>query len=232
MNAIINCRYDEIAQMIDHALLAPKMTDEEIVQGCRLAIKYATASVCVKPYGVRLAAGLLQGSGVKAGTVIGFPHGANEPSIKADEAGKALADGAGELDMVVNIGKVLSGDWDYVQKDIEGVVRAGHKAGAIVKVIFENCYLRDEHKICLCGICAQTGADFVKTSTGFAETGATVEDIKLMRQHSPAHVQIKASGGIRTLDQLLALKEAGATRIGTSSTEKILEECKKRIEVE
>jgi deoxyribose-phosphate aldolase len=225
----MSLNYAQIVKMIDHALLSPKMTDEEITHGCRLAITYATASVCVKPYGVRLVAGLLRGSGVKAGTVIGFPHGANDPSVKAGEAARALADGAGELDMVVNIGKVLSGDWDYVQKDIEGVVRAGHKAGAIVKVIFENCYLREEHKIRLCGICAQAGADFVKTSTGFAETGATVEDIRLMRQHSPTHIQIKASGGIRTLDQLLAFQDAGATRIGTSSTANILEEFKKNI---
>jgi deoxyribose-phosphate aldolase len=226
MNINFNDNYSEIAKMIDHALLAPKMTDQEIDQGCRLAIKYATASVCVKPYGVKLAAGLLRGSGVKTGTVIGFPHGANDPSIKAEEAARALADGAEELDMVVNIGKVLSGDWDYVQKDIDGVVRVGHKGGAMVKVIFENCYLKDDQKIRLCQICARAGADFVKTSTGFADSGATVEDIKLMRTHSPAHIQIKASGGIRTFDQLLAFKEAGASRIGTSSTVQILEACK------
>jgi len=212
----------DIAGMIDHALLSPKMTDAEIDDGCRLAIRYGTASVCVKPYGVKRVAGLLQGSGVKVGTVIGFPHGANEPEIKGAEAQRALADGAEELDMVVNIGKVLSGAWDFVLKDIEGMVRVGHKAGAIVKVIFENCYLTDEHKIRLCGVCAQAGADFVKTSTGFGTSGATVEDIRLMRKHSPAHIQIKASGGIRTREQVLALAAAGATRIGTSSTETIL----------
>jgi deoxyribose-phosphate aldolase len=217
----LNHNDGEIAKMIDHALLSPRMTDEEIVQGCRLAIQYATASVCIKPYGVSLAAGILRGSGVKTGTVIGFPHGSNDPAIKIAEAIKALADGAEELDMVVNIGKVLSGDWDYVRKDIEGVVNAGHQAGAVVKVIFENFYLNTEHKIRLCEICGQAGADFVKTSTGFAETGATVEDIQLMRKHSPAHIRIKASGGIRTLEQVLALKAAGATRIGTSSTSAI-----------
>jgi deoxyribose-phosphate aldolase len=223
--------YDDIARMIDHSLLNPKMSDEELRAGCKLAADYAVASVCIKPYFVAPAAKILAGSGVKTGTTIGFPHGGHATAIKLAEAEAALADGAEELDMVVNIGKVLSGDWDFVLADIQAVVAAGHAGGALVKVIFENCHLADEHKIRLCEICGQVKADFVKTSTGYADGGATIEDVKLMRKHSPAAVQVKAAGGIRTLDKLLEYRAVGVTRIGASRTADILDECKKRLEV-
>jgi deoxyribose-phosphate aldolase len=222
--------YDDVAKMIDHSLLSPKLTDEELEEGCRLAARYGAASVCIKPYFVKPAAGILKGSGVKTGTTVGFPHGGHVTAVKVAEAEAALADGAEELDMVVNVGKVLSADWGAVRADVEAVVTAGHAAGAIVKVIFENCYLRDEHKVRLCEICGQVGADFVKTSTGYAEGGATIEDVKLMRKHAPPAVQVKAAGGIRTLDRLLEYRAVGVTRIGASRTADILDECKKRLE--
>jgi len=222
--------YQDIAKMIDHSLLNPKMMDEELDEGCRIAAKYAVASVCIKPYYVRRAAGILRGSGVRTGTTIGFPHGGHTTAIKAAEAELLLAEGAEELDMVANIGKVLSQDWGYVRKDIEAVVKAGHAGDAIVKVIFENCYLQDEHKIKLCEICGEVGADFVKTSTGYAEGGATIEDLKLMRKHSPPHVQVKAAGGVRTLDKLLEVRSLGVSRVGATRTVDILEECKRRLQ--
>lgn len=223
---------DELAKMIDHALLGPKLTDEEVAAGCRIAKAYHVAGVCVKPYAVGLAADLLKGSGVKVGTVIGFPHGANATAVKAAEAERACRDGAEELDMVVNIGKVLGGDWDFVARDIEAVVAAGRAHGAIVKVIFENCYLGDEQKIRLCAAAAAAGAAFVKTSTGFGDSGATLADVRLMRRHTPAHVRIKASGGIRTLEQFLDFRAAGADRIGVSATAAILEGCRRRTDSE
>jgi deoxyribose-phosphate aldolase len=215
--------------MIDHSLLNPTMTDEELDEGCGIAARYAVASVCIKPYYVNTAAGILKGSGVKTGTTIGFPHGGHTTAIKVAEAEQLLAEGAEELDMVVNIGKVLSRDWNYVREDIEAVVKVGHAGDAIVKVIFENCLLQDEHKIKLCEICGEIGADFVKTSTGYAEGGATVEDLKLMRKHSPQHVQVKAAGGVRTLDKLLEVRSLGVTRVGATRTVGILDECKRRL---
>ncbi len=218
----------DIAKMIDHSLLNPKMTDTDLIEGCKIAIGYDTASVCIKPYYVKETAKILKGSGIKTGTTIGFPHGGHTTAIKVAESERAMADGAEELDMVVNVGKVLSQDWDYVLEDIKAVVEVGHAGGAIIKVIFENCFLQDEHKIRLCGICGQIGADFVKTSTGYGDGGATIEDLKLMREYSPPTVQVKAAGGIRTLDQALEVKEIGVTRIGATRTVEILEECKKR----
>ncbi len=226
----MNPTCDQIARMIDHALLSPKMTDQEMRQGCEIARRCHVAGVCIKPYAVKLAADLLAGSDVKVGVTIGFPHGANHTAIKAAESERACADGAQELDMVVNIGKVLSGDWNYVRDDIQAVLDVARAHDAIVKVIFENCYLLDEHKIRLCEICGRLRADFVKTSTGFGESGAAIDDVKLMRKHSPAHVRIKAAGGIRTLDQFLDFRNAGADRIGVSATIAILEEFKNRFE--
>lgn len=220
--------YEDIAKMIDHSLLNPKMTDKELEEGCRIAAKYNVASVCIKPYFVKQAVKMLSGTGVKTGTTIGFPHGGHLTNIKVIEAEQALSDGAEELDMVVNIGKVLSLDWDYVTNDIRSVVEIAHSCSAIVKVIFENFYLQDEHKIKLCEICGKVGADFVKTSTGYAEGGATLEDIKLMRKYSPLNVQVKAAGGIRTFDQVLEVRALGVTRIGATRTVDILEECKGR----
>lgn len=225
----MNYTYQEIAKMIDHSLLNPVMTDQDLEEGCRLALQYDVATVCIKPYYLRRCAELLAGSSVKPTTVIGFPHGSHTTAIKVAETEQALRDGARELDMVVNIGKVLSGDWDYVRQDIRAVVEAGHAAGALVKVIFENCYLQDNHKIRLCELCGEVGADFVKTSTGYGTGGATIEDLKLMRRYAPPHVQVKAAGGIRTLDQLLEARAAGATRVGATRTADILEECKRRL---
>ncbi|MCX6627972.1 MAG: deoxyribose-phosphate aldolase [Candidatus Solibacter sp.] len=222
--------YLDIAKMIDHSLLNPGLTDEELEGGCRLARRYDAASVCVKPYFLKRCADLLAGSTVAPSTVIGFPHGGNTTAVKVVEAEAALRDGGTELDMVVNIGKVLSQDWDYVREDIRGVVNVTHAGGAIVKVIFENCYLQDLHKIKLCELCAEVGADFVKTSTGYGTGGATIADLILMRKHSPPHIRVKAAGGIRTLDALLEVREIGVSRSGATRTAEMLNECRQRIE--
>jgi deoxyribose-phosphate aldolase len=222
--------YDQIAKMIDHSLLNPVMTDEELERGCQVALDYDVASVCIKPYYLKRCAELLAGSTVAASTVIGFPHGGHATAVKVAETDQALADGGRELDMVVNVGKVLSGDWDFVREDIRAVVERAHRAGARVKVIFENCYLEDRHKIRLCQLCGELRADWVKTSTGYGGGGATIEDLKLMREHAPEHVQVKAAGGVRTLDKLLEVRAIGVTRIGATRTVEILEECKKRLQ--
>jgi deoxyribose-phosphate aldolase len=221
--------YEDIAKMIDHSLLNPTLTDPELEQGCRLALDYSCASVCIMPYYLQRCAEILNGSTVKPSTTIGFPHGGHATAIKVAEAQKALDDGAEEMDMVVNISKVLSGDWDYVRWDINGVIELAHARGKKVKVIFENCYLKNEHKIRLCEICGELGADWVKTSTGYGTDGATLEDLRLMRAHSPAHVQVKAAGGIRDLDKLLEVRALGVTRVGASRTAEILNECKRRM---
>ena len=221
--------YEDIAGMIDHSLLQPAMTDGELELGCRIARDYNVASVCIKPYNLARCAELLAGSDVKPSTTIGFPHGGHTTQVKVAEAERALNDGGMELDMVVNIGKVLSGDWNYVRDDIRPVVDLTHSRGGIVKVIFENCYLADEHKIRLCEICGELRADFVKTSTGYGSGGATHDDLKLMRRHSPAHVQVKAAGGVRTLDALLEVRRLGVTRVGASRTVEMLDECKRRL---
>jgi deoxyribose-phosphate aldolase len=218
--------YAEIARMIDHSLLQPVLTDAELEEGCRLARDYDVASVCIKPYAVRRAAELLAGAPVAVGTTIGFPHGGHATAVKVAEAEQALNDGARELDMVVNIGKVLGKDWRFVADDIRAVVEAAHRRQALVKVIFENCYLADEHKEQLCRICAEVGADFVKTSTGYGSGGATDEDLRLMRRCSPPHVRVKAAGGVRTLDRLLSVRALGVSRVGASATKAILDECK------
>jgi deoxyribose-phosphate aldolase len=221
--------YLEIAKMIDHSLLGPVLTDAELEAGCLLARRYDVASACIKPYYLKRCAGLLAGSSVAASTVIGFPHGGNVTAIKLAEAEQALRDGGAELDMVVNIGRVLSEDWGFVREDIRAVVEVSHQAGAIVKVIFENCYLQNHHKIRLCEICAEVGADFVKTSTGYASGGATLEDLKLMREHSPPNVRVKAAGGIPTLDALLEVRSIGVARSGATRTAEMLDECKRRL---
>ena len=222
--------YLDIAKMIDHSLLNPVMTDRELEAGCLLARQYDVASACVKPYYTKKCAELLAGSAVAASTVIGFPHGGHKTAVKLAEAQQALEDGAIELDMVVNIGKVLSEDWAYVRGDIEAIVRPTHQAGGLVKVIFENFYLQDSHKIALCQICADIGADFVKTSTGYAGGGATMDDLRLMRKHSPASVRIKSAGGIRTLDALLEVRAIGVSRSGATRTAEMLDECRRRLE--
>jgi deoxyribose-phosphate aldolase len=221
--------YAEIAKMFDHSLLQPVLTDAELEAGCRMAKEYGVATVCIKPYAVKLAAGILAGSGVDVCTTIGFPHGGHLTSVKVFESERAMDDGAKELDMVVNIGKVLGGDWAYVTKDIAGVVETAHKRTAFVKVIFENCFLKDEHKIQLCKICGEVGADFVKTSTGYGDTGATDPDLTLMRKYSPPKVQVKAAGGVKNYDRVLAVRSLGVTRIGASVTKAILDECRERL---
>ena len=225
----MNYTYLQLAKMIDHSLLNPVLTDRELEDGCRLARAYDVASVCIKPYFTKRCAELLVGSTVAASTVIGFPHGGNLTSIKVAEAKQALDDGGTELDMVVNIGKVLSEDWAFVQKDIRAVVETTHAGGGLVKVIFENCYLQDSHKIRLCEICAEVGADFVKTSTGYGTGGATHEDLKLMRKHSPPQIKVKAAGGVRTLDNLLEVRAIGVARSGATQTAAMLDECRRRL---
>ncbi len=221
--------YSDIAKMIDHSLLNPTLTDRDLEQGCRLALQYDVASVCIMPYGLRRCAEMLQGSTVKASTTIGFPHGGHTTAIKLAEAKQALADGGQELDTVVNISKVLSGDWDYVRADLAAVIEVTHQKGQKVKVIFENCYLNNDQKIKLCEICGPLGADWVKTSTGYGTSGATIDDLKLMRQHAPKHVQVKAAGGVRDLDKLLEVRALGVTRVGATRTAEMLEECKRRL---
>jgi deoxyribose-phosphate aldolase len=229
----------EIARMIDHSILHPTMTDDDLERECKIAAKYSVASVCVKPYAVKRAAKLLKGSGVKTGCVIAFPHGNSSTEVKVFEAELACNDGAVEIDMVINIGKALSGDWEYVEDEIRAIAEACHKNNAIVKVIFETDYItRENDKIRLCEICSRAGADFVKTSTGYgfvkksdgsySYLGATLEDIRLMRAYSAPNVQVKCAGGVRTLDDLLKMREAGATRSGATATVAILEEAKKR----
>jgi deoxyribose-phosphate aldolase len=219
----------DLARMFDHSLLQPHLTDRDLEAGCRLAAEYRVASVCIKPYAVVMAARWLAGTGVLVGTTIGFPHGGHLTKVKVFEAGAAIDDGAAELDMVVNIGKVLSGDWAFVADDISAVVEAAHRRGAKVKVIFENAVLQDSHKRELCRICGEVGADWVKTSTGYAERGATIEDLKLMRECSPAHVQVKAAGGVRSFETLMAVRAVGVTRVGATATKAILDEAKLKL---
>ncbi|MPR34534.1 deoxyribose-phosphate aldolase [Salmonirosea aquatica] len=229
----------ELAKMIDHSLLHPTMTDAELRKGCDISRQYNVASVCIKPYAVAEAVEWLRDSEVRVGTVIGFPHGNSAVGIKVAETLQACRDGATEIDMVVNIGKVLQEDWDYVRDEIKAVTEATHAHGGLVKVIFENDYLtEDTHKIRLCEICSELGADFVKTSTGYGFVkgedsrygylGATEHDLKLMRHHSAPSVQVKAAGGVRTLDDLLKVREWGVTRVGATATVAIIEEAKRR----
>lgn len=218
----------DIVKMIDHSLLKPEVTAEQVRKGCQIAKKYNTASVCVKPYDVAIAKEELEGCDVLVSTVIGFPHGSNKTKVKVLEAEEAMKDGAVELDMVLNIGRLLSGELDYVKSDIGAVVEVAHRNGAIVKVILENCYLTDEQKEIACKLCEEAGADYVKTSTGFGSSGAVIEDIKLMRKTCSEKVRVKAAGGIRTLDGTLAIRAAGADRIGATATEAIMEEAIQR----
>ncbi|HEY4723475.1 MAG TPA: deoxyribose-phosphate aldolase [Anaerolineae bacterium] len=219
--------YEELAKVIDHSLLKPELTEAEVIAGCELAKKYHVASVCVKPCHVKLAARLMAASDVAVGTVVGFPHGNSTTATKVFETKEALADGATEIDMVINIGELRSGHADYVRDDVRAVVAAAHPK-AIVKVIFENAYLTDEQKVLACKLCEEAGADFVKTSTGFAPTGATVADIKLMRANVGPQIQVKAAHGVRTLDALLEMIDAGATRSGATATAAMLDEFKQR----
>jgi deoxyribose-phosphate aldolase len=220
--------YEDLAKMIDHSLLNPTLTAADLEAGCKLALAYDVASVCILPYYLRRCAEILRGSTVKASTTIGFPHGGHATAIKLAEARQSLGDGGQELDMVVNISQVLSGEWGYVQKDIAAVIDVAHAGGAKVKVIFENCYLNGDHKIRLCQICGELNADWVKTSTGYGTGGTTVHDVQLMRRHAPPHVQVKAAGGVRTLDALLEVMAAGADRVGATRTAEMLDDFRAR----
>ncbi len=224
----------EIAKMIDHSLLHPTFTDAAIREGCELARRYRVATACVKPYSVTMARDILAGSDVRPCAVIGFPHGNSTTGIKVIEAEQAVLAGAPEIDMVVNVGKVVGGDWDYVEREIRLINEAVVAAGGILKVIFENDYLEDAHIVRLCQVCSEVGVAFVKTSTGYGFVkqpdggynykGATLHHLRLMRENCASAVQIKAAGGIRTLDDLLRARAAGATRIGATATEVILKE--------
>ena len=225
----MDLRYEDIAGMIDHSLLNPTFTRDQLEAGCQLAVTYKVASVCIMPYYLKRCAAILAGSGVQPSTVIGFPHGGHTTTIKLAEARQALADGGKELDMVVNISAVLSGDWDYVTREIQAVCEATHAGGAKLKVIFENCFLSDEQKVALCGICGRLGVDWVKTSTGYGSGGAMDADLKLMRANSPAAVQVKAAGGVRTLDRAIEVRELGCTRFGCTATKPILDELRQRL---
>lgn len=224
--------FSAIAKMIDHSLLNPSLTAPELEAGCALALRYNTASVCILPYYLAHCADLLAGSTVIPSTTIGFPHGGHTTSIKIAEARQALQDGGRELDAVINISKARSGDWQYIQEELLALTQLVHEGGAKIKIIFENAYLDDAAKIRLCEICAEIGVDWVKTSTGYAPSGATFADLELMRKHSPARVLVKAAGGIRDLDTVLKVRAIGVSRVGATRTEAILEDCRKRLGLE
>jgi deoxyribose-phosphate aldolase len=229
MTALIDrLSYEDVATTIDHSLLRPELDDAFVADGCKLAARYQVASVCCRPADVPRAVDLLAGTGVAVGTVIGFPHGGSTTEAKVFEAEQALRDGATELDMVINIGALKSGRDTYVRDEIAAIVGVAHPAGAIVKVIMENAYLDDDQKVRGCKLAEAAGADFVKTSTGFAPTGATHEDLALMRRSVSPHIGVKAAGGVRTLDGLLAVMELGVTRIGATQAAAILDEFKSR----
>lgn len=223
--------YNDISRMIDHSLLRPDTTLEAFETGCRLAVAYQAGSVCIQPHYLKRCAEILQGSGVRASTVIGFPHGGHRTSVKVAEARQALLDGGEELDLVCNISRVVSADWDTVRDDLQAVIEVTHAAGQKVKVIFENCYLNKDQKVRLCELCTELQADWVKTSTGYGSSGATLEDLQLMRTHSGPQVQVKAAGGVRDLDTLLRCRELGVTRIGASATQAMLDECRRRLQL-
>lgn len=235
--------YEELAGMIDHSLLHPTMTDAELESGCLLARRYEVASVCIKPYAVPAAVSLLKDSKVAVGTVIGFPHGGNLTEAKAFETRMACEQGATEIDVVANIGKILSGDWDFVTDDLQAVIEESHRHGALVKVIFENDFLTtDDLKVRMCEICEALGAEYVKTSTGYGFVkqadgsynykGATEADLKLMRATCSSTVKVKAAGGVRTLDDLIRVRDLGVTRCGATATAAMLQEYKRRIRAE
>jgi deoxyribose-phosphate aldolase len=213
--------------MIDHSLLSPILNADQLEQGIQTVIPYSVASICIVPYYLKRCVQLLEGSSIKPTTTIGFPHGVQTIAAKVDEAEQALKDGAQELDAVVNISQVVSENWEYVRSELRAIIDVVHGSNQKVKIIFENCYLSDPQKIKLCELCGELNTDWVKTSTGFGTSGATVEDVRLMRKHSPSQVQIKAAGGIRDLESVLSFRQAGVTRIGTSRTIEILEQCNK-----
>jgi deoxyribose-phosphate aldolase len=226
--SVDNLTERQIAKTIDHSLLRPELDDAFIEAGCRLAAEYDVASVCVRPVDVARATAYLAGTDVKVGTVIGFPHGSSTTATKLHEAQGALVDGAVELDMVIDIGALKSGRDNDVMADIAALVSLAHARGAIVKVILENAYLTDDEKVRGSRLTEAAGADFVKTSTGFAPGGATHEDLALMRRTVSPHVQIKAAGGVRTLDALIDVMNLGVTRVGATATKVIIDDFRAR----
>lgn len=225
----MNYTYEDISKMIDHSLLRPTLTAAELEDGCALAVAYNVASVCIMPCYLGSCVDLLTGSTVKPTTTIGFPHGVQTTRVKLAEAEEALSSGAQELDAVINISKTTSGDWVYVREELRELISLVHEQKQLIKIIFENCYLNNQQKIRLCEICGELGADWVKTSTGYGSGGATIEDLKLMRQYSPPEVQVKAAGGVRDLDALLTVRELCVTRVGASATQVILDQCRSRL---
>ena len=219
--------YEQLAGTIDHSLLKPMLTIDDVVAGCQLAAEYEVVSVCVRPADVALASKELQGTSVAVGTVVSFPHGDSTTAIKVAEAEQAMEEGAVELDMVLNIGWLLSGRHEDVQEDIAAVVKVS--GDALVKVIFENAYLTNEQKVIACRLTESAGADYVKTSTGYAPTGATIPDLRLMRENVSPRVKVKAAHGVRTLDALLAVIEAGADRCGATATATMLDDYRERV---
>jgi len=221
----MNYNCEHLAKMIDHSILRPDLTRDDVMRECEIAKRYHVATVCCRPTDLRLAKDCLAGSDVKVTTVIGFPHGSQTTATKVFEAEQAIRDGAEELDMVIHIGRLRDRDFDYVKQDIKAVVEVAHRHQVLVKVILENYYLTDELKVIGCQIVEEAGADFVKTSTGFAAGGATIEDLRLMRQTVSSRVQVKAAGGVRDLDMALQVRAAGCTRFGCTKTAEILEAC-------
>jgi deoxyribose-phosphate aldolase len=220
--------YHDISKMIDHSLLNPSLKVDELEAGCKLAAEYDVASVCIMPYYLGRASELLRDSEIKVGTTIGFPHGGHTKTVKMAEAREAIEEGAEELDMVINISKAMSGDWDYVRDEIGGICDLCHSNDVKLKVIFENCYLNSGQKIMLCEICNEVHVDWIKTSTGYGPEGATDEDLKLMRSHAVSEVQVKAAGGVRSLDRLLEVKKLGVSRVGATRTKEILDEFRRK----
>ena len=228
----MNCSYHDASKMIDHALLMPTLTQDELEAGCRMAAAYEVASVCIMPYYVPRCAELLEGSGVLPSTVIGFPHGGQATSTKIAESEKAIADGAIELDMVINISAALSGQWQYITREIDEIVSLAHANQRKVKVIFENCYLGDDQKQRLCEICCELKADWIKTSTGFGTSGATMPDLELMLAKRTLPTQVKAAGGVRDLETLLKVRDMGVSRVGASATAAILDPAREHWDLE
>jgi len=214
--------YKEIAGMIDHSLLKPFLSDNDIIEGCKLADHYQVASVCVRPSDVKLAASILKKSAVLVTTVIGFPHGTTTSHIKLEEAKEAIENGAAELDVVINIGKMKSGDYDFVSNDLKPVVKYAHAHDVKIKVIFENCYLTEDEIKKACEICNELDVDWVKTSTGYGTGGAEAKHIIIMREYAKPTIQVKAAGGVRTLEHTLEVRKLGCTRIGATATAEIL----------
>ncbi len=232
--------YSDIAGMIDHSLLHPALTDDQLIEGCETALQYRTASVCIKPYALPFAVSVLSGSPVKIGTVVSFPHGNCDTVVKEAEAEQAIADGAQEIDMVINVGKALGGNWDFIEYEVMTIWQLAKESGVLLKVIFENDFLGEEEIIELCKICSSLEVPYVKTSTGYgfvkqpngfyAYKGATLMDLELMKEFVTPPTKIKAAGGIKTLDDVLLMRSLGVSRVGTTSTTAILGELRTRLE--